>query len=86
MFGNWRNGIVGRAICKSMMNEWDVISISRTPNKTIENKWREYICDVSKEDEFENASNIERNYGQVEVLINCACIRPMKKVSKTYLK
>ena len=77
------NGIVGKAICKSMMNEWNVLSISRTPNKTIENKWGEYICDVSKEDEFESAvNNIERNYGQVEVLINCACIRPMKKSFK----
>ena len=77
------NGIVGKAICKKMSKEWNVISISRTPNKKIDNDWKEYICDVSKEDQFENTLNeIELNYGRVEVLINCACIRPMQKSFK----
>ena len=77
------NGIVGKAICEAMHNDWEVISISRTKNNKKENNWKEYICDVTKEKDFEDIINtIENNIGEIEVLINCASIRPMKKSFK----
>ena len=74
------NGIVGESICEVMINDWEVISISRTKNNKKEKNWKEYSCDVTKEKDFERIVNkIENDIGNIEVLINCACIRPMKK-------
>lgn len=74
------NGIVGQSICRSMIRDWNVISLSRTINENIEKEWKEYCCDVTKEDKFEEIVNkIEKDHGEIEVLINCACIRPMTK-------
>ncbi len=73
------NGKVGKSICKDMeAKDWLVISINRTKPQE-EFSWISLVCDVTLEDYFEEqVQNIENKYGNIEVLINCGCVRPMK--------
>lgn len=73
------NGKVGKSICKDMEAKgWLVISINRSKPQE-EFSWISLVCDVTLEDYFEEqVQNIENKYGNIEVLINCGCVRPMK--------
>ena len=51
------NGIVGKSICEAMINDWKVISISRTKSNIKEKNWKEYSCDVTNEKDFESIVN-----------------------------
>ena len=73
------NGKVGKSICKDMEAKgWLVISINRSKPQE-EFSWISLVCDVTLEDYFKaQVKNIENKYGNIEVLINCGCVRPMK--------
>ncbi len=75
-------GVVGREICSTMRNHgWNVIIISRSSIDPDEIN-HDYIykeCDASLEVDFSVLiDELEYKYGPIDVLINCACVRPMK--------